>query len=709
MSRSAFYLSLLHTAVLVNFAFTARLYDLLRREPTFFTVRQAGPLDIVALVAALSLLLPGVFLFVEIIARSIRRPVWTIVHTVVVGLLMTLIALSALHSLQFLSWPLLLLAAALLGGLAGLLYARSAVVRGAVTVLWPALLIFPAWMLLASPARMAFSGGFDPPAVAVRVARPAPVVLIVFDEFCGMSLATADGRIDARRFPNFAALAADATWFRNATTMSPSTHEAVPCILTGRFPQDPSHPPEVYEYPANIFRLLGGSHAPVVFETETRLCPPHLRNWPAAARSFWGQLRGMCIDLAVVELHLMLPPDRPFSLPSLDGRWGNFLDQDADVGTGHPGFFHRAEQFDEFIARMTPLRPGEEGKPGLYVAHVMLPHVPYVYLPSGETYEFPLAVSQQQSPNMTHGLIGLERHREQWVDDDGAVSQAAQRYLLQVQFVDRLIGRLVEHLKQAGLYDDTLIVIVADHGVSFRAGDRRRVVTQTNHADILSIPLFVKAPHQHRGSVSDRNVQSVDVLPTIVDVLGVTMPGATESWHFDGVSALDPSQHPPEEKALTPEESWARRRKFDAALPEKSETCRHLEELVGRRGDAYDLFATGPHADLLGRAVEELPQGEVPEVQVEVAGDAQSSCLSGRLVGGGASLGPLDVAVAVNGRIAAVTRTFPFADFTDTWTVLLPPQSVFHGRNGSGENDVAVYLVSRDGPRRLLLPLKKAR
>ena len=67
------------------------------------------------------------------------------------------------------------------------------------------------------------------------------------------------------------------------------------------------------------------------------------------------------------------------------------------------------------------------------------------------------------------------------------------------QFLDRLIGRLVEHLKQVGLYDDTLIVITADHGVSFRAGDLRREVTPTNHADILSIPLVIKVPHQRRG------------------------------------------------------------------------------------------------------------------------------------------------------------------------------------------------------------------
>ena len=96
----------------MNFAFTARLYDILRREPTFFTVRQAGPLDIVALVAVLSLLLPGLFLLVEIIARGIGRRTRAIVHTVIVGLLMACIALSALRdSIDFLPWPLLLTAA----------------------------------------------------------------------------------------------------------------------------------------------------------------------------------------------------------------------------------------------------------------------------------------------------------------------------------------------------------------------------------------------------------------------------------------------------------------------------------------------------------------------------------------------------------------------------------------------------------------------
>ena len=57
------------------------------------------------------------------------------------------------------------------------------------------------------------------------------VVLIVFDEFGGDILLGPNGKIDAGRYPNFAALARDGTWFRNAQTSYDSTTKAVPLIL----------------------------------------------------------------------------------------------------------------------------------------------------------------------------------------------------------------------------------------------------------------------------------------------------------------------------------------------------------------------------------------------------------------------------------------------------------------------------------------------
>ena len=65
-------------------------------------------------------------------------------------------------------------------------------------------------------------------------------MLIVFDEFPGDTLLGPHGRIDAGRFPNFAALAGDATWFRNAHTAYDSTTKAVPLVLDGIAPA-PGH------------------------------------------------------------------------------------------------------------------------------------------------------------------------------------------------------------------------------------------------------------------------------------------------------------------------------------------------------------------------------------------------------------------------------------------------------------------------------------
>ena len=110
------------------------------------------------------------------------------------------------------------------------------------------------------------------------------------------------------------------------------------------------------------------------------------------------------------------------------------------------------------------------------------------------------------------------------------VRQLYQRHLLQLGYTDRLLGRLIARLEETGLWDEALVVVTADHGVSFRVGQSdRRAVTAENVEDIAPIPLFVKAPGQDRGRVTTGPVQTIDVLPTIADALGVRLP-----WKVDG-------------------------------------------------------------------------------------------------------------------------------------------------------------------------------
>ena len=107
-------------------------------------------------------------------------------------------------------------------------------------------------------------------------------MLVVFDEFGGDILLGPDGRIDAGRFPHFAALARDGTWFRNAQTRYDSTTKAVPLILDGMAPR-PGTAPTVRDHPHSIFTTLGRAGYRIVpSEEATAMCPVQLL--PARSR-----------------------------------------------------------------------------------------------------------------------------------------------------------------------------------------------------------------------------------------------------------------------------------------------------------------------------------------------------------------------------------------------------------------------------------------
>ena len=64
-------------------------------------------------------------------------------------------------------------------------------------------------------------------------------------------------------------------------------------------------------------------------------------------------------------------------------------------------------------------------------------------------------------------------------------------------------------------------MVVADHGIGFHVDMDRRSVTPRNAQDLAPIPLLVKLPGQRGGSVVDRHVETIDVLPTILELARV--------------------------------------------------------------------------------------------------------------------------------------------------------------------------------------------
>jgi hypothetical protein len=466
--------------------------------------------------------------------------------------------------------------------------------------------------------------GLPPGSHAALKPRHPNVVLIVFDEFGGDILLGPGGRIDAGRYPHFAALARDGTWFRNAQTRYDSTTKAVPLVLDGMAPR-PGTSPTVRDHPHSIFTALGrAGYRIVTSEEATAMCPR--RYCPTESTK------------------------RPAIIPFLKGG--------------------RAQRFERFVRSIHASR-----RPTLWMKHALLPHGPWVYLPDGR-------MSRPPGPELLPGMQTIPGFYDYYLRHHNE-----QRQLLQLGFADRLLGRLIARLKDQGIYDDTLIVVTADHGFAWKVGtDTRRSVSLANVDELGSVPMIVKRPGHHAGRVDGSLAQTLDVTPTIADVLNVPL-----GYRADGRSIFSRAVRARRTVRIVKRDfssvvslskkRWVARR---AAV-----VRRRLRELGS--GDWPSLFtAYGPHRDLIGRRVSDVRAAGGLHATLSLARSFSRvrrksgvvPCqIAGRISGSGPR-GVRDIAVAVNGRIEAVGRSFHLrGENVESYSVMVPEASLREGRN----------------------------
>jgi Sulfatase len=668
----------LHLSVLSAFAFAQPLFDILGKTPEFFVVRGSRAVDIVFFALVVVLVPPLVLLAIEWLVGLASARAAEIVHLVFIAALAAIVAVQVVrdHSTSTLA---VFAISAVVGIAFAALYARARAVQMFMTVLAPVPLLFLALFLVRAPVLK-----LEGTAKALTIPAPrsqTPVVLVVLDEFAEPSLMDATRHVDAGRYPAFAALARTATWYRNATSVHEHTTEAVPAILTGQYPKE-GLLPLAKDHPDNVFTLLGKRYRMDVFESVTQLCPEDL--CARRKETFTSRLESLADDLEVVYGHLVLPQKLEERLPSISNTWQNFggkthgdetelarnpllvkSTSDIDAAVGRQMWQDQRFLWDHWVDGIQP-----SAKPTLYMIHELMPHYPWRFLPSGKQYGNSL------------GIDGLDE--DTWSTDPWIVEQGWQRHLLQVGFTDHLLGELVARLRREGLWNRALVIVTADHGVSFIPGEHRRSVTTRNLPDIAAVPLFVKYPGQTKGRIDDRHVETVAIVPTIADVLGIRLP-----YHVDAQSLRDPELRPA--VRIREREGGSIAERLAAVERGRDATLRRQIRLFGS-GSWDGVYRIGPHRALVGRAVSSLP---VAQSDVSVSIDGESlfgavdlrSPLSPSHVTGRVSKGPLDLAVAVDGRIGAVTRTFDVDG--DAHFAAFVPESAFR----QGPNRVEVYAV----------------
>lgn len=663
--------SFLELFALCGVAIAQPTLDIFQQNADFLLSRRTTVQEAVAF-AVVFIVVPATLLWtVEVLIGLVLPRTRRWVHAAFGAVLVGIIAVELLKRVTSLGVTPLLAAGAVLGVLGGLAMLRLAIVRTFLRYLSVAPPVFGVLFVFSSAVTPVIFVS-DPSAVHVKVARPTRVVMIVLDEFPTASLLDGKGQLDGTLFPNLASLARGATWYRNDTTVGPHTTMAVPAILTGKFPNG-EPVPTASEFPQNLFTLLGDSYHMNVHESATRLCPVALCGPGATSARANNGLDGL-LNEGVNQWETFASPERT-------SRQDALLHQSPYV----------EDAMDSSRAFVKSLKPS--GRSQLDFLHVLLPHTPWHYLGPGQDYVT---------------LAGQGVRAGVWKDPWNALF-GRERHLLQVQAADWVVGQVVHKLKRIGAYDDSMIIVTADHGVAFIPGVPSRGAAPLNYPEIMWTPLLVKRPGQTAGVLDDRPAHSTDIVPTIAQQLQVKLP-----WKVDGRSLFGA----PRVDGLRRLADWP----LNFVRPTGGKDYIEFDGPSGfarllttsashATGDpALRLYRIGPYGTVIGQPAARFVSatGRPPAATLEDPEKFQQVRLHSATIPWAYATGTVNVprlrwvAVTVNGTIAGLAQTVRTGTAGQSeYAVVLPPSLVREGKN-----DIKIFAVSGDPFQPTLTPTR---
>lgn len=139
---------------------------------------------------------------------------------------------------------------------------------------------------------------------------------------------------------------------------------------------------------------------------------------------------------------------------------------------------------------------------------------------------------------LEEGLLDRESQKnfygEYKLQDQLNVDKLRLRYDEAILNQDTRLKDIISTIKNAGYYDSSMIIITGDHGQVFNHGYSSHCSPLVSYAE-THVPLMIKYPYQNSGETISTVVSTIDLTPTILDVVGITYQ---RDW-FDGISLLE--------------------------------------------------------------------------------------------------------------------------------------------------------------------------
>jgi arylsulfatase A-like enzyme len=214
-------------------------------------------------------------------------------------------------------------------------------------------------------------------------------------------------------------------------------------------------------------------------------------------------------------------------------------------------------------------------------AHYMDTHWPYHL---EETLKYPREIAQAWQD------LELMYRRSNDKHDKPISAQLRDRFIRlyeqSLHYLDGQIGRLLSHLAQRGHDANTIVILVADHGEEFLDHGRWGHWESNLYDEILRVPLIIRGPSAPAGLVIKKQVCTIDLMPTILDLCGVPSPSG-----LMGVSFVPVWKQPADDYAGGPALSEMRRDPWHRVAI-RTESFKYIwDSKRPRQPDLYDLRA----------------------------------------------------------------------------------------------------------------------
>lgn len=305
-------------------------------------------------------------------------------------------------------------------------------------------------------------------------------------------------------------LAKEGILFQNALANAPNTYRSFASLVSSQYPETVAKCEVVETVPKDIW----------LFIKTLNPLPPEFPTLAQVIRdSGWNTLAVLTNPLLGEQLQITRGFEKVYHADASNKELVKFI----------PSYnvSKRSKRDTHFLTTVAmELIESHKDAKFFFWVHYIDPHMPYgdpwvPPYPVSKNYRGPIRRGFKQFFEVNEGKIKLS-------PED--VFQLEYLYDRDIEYVDKQVGRLIDYLKKAGLWENSLVILSADHGEQFYEHG------ETSHVSLywetIRVPLIVKLPGESTPQTVTEIVELIDLAPTILEMAGLAIPSSFQGKSF---------------------------------------------------------------------------------------------------------------------------------------------------------------------------------